>query len=363
MPDKLFKEIYFSALEKAEAFALWRLPDAPKATMIAQYSQTNHHWISGSDGFIFHPFVPSENCPVVFIKAEEKISIESRLIPEIKEPISAKFLPDSATQQFAGKPNYIHYVQQSIDAIKNGLLNKTVAARALNMEGKHSLSMLTLFKKLCENYPQAFVTLVCSRQSGVWCGATPELLLKNSNGKLQTMALAGTVSVDENRDWSEKEKQEQQFVRTFIEDAFEELKIAPYISQTQELKAGNSLKHLVNYFEAQLPADDNFNRLQSLIKALHPTPAVAGLPKLEAVDWILTKEPLHRLYYSGYLGPVHSDNSFEVFVNLRCMQWLGKGIILYAGAGITSDSNPESEWEETQRKMQTIGSVIHNLPS
>ncbi|MCC6684794.1 MAG: isochorismate synthase [Bacteroidia bacterium] len=350
-------------MEKAEAFALWRLPREANATLIVQYSKPNHQWISGSDGFIFHPFVPSENCPVVFIKAEEKISIESRLIPEIKETISANFFPDSTTQQFAGKLNYMQYVQQSIDAIKDGQLSKTVAARAFHSEAKHPVSMLMLFKKLCENYPQAFVSLVYSRQSGVWCGATPELLLKNSNGKLQTMALAGTVSVDENREWSEKEKQEQQFVRTFIKEAFEELKIIPRISQTQELKAGNSLKHLVNYFEAQLPADDNFNQFQSLIKALHPTPAVAGLPKQKAVDWILTREPLHRLYYSGYLGPVHSDNSFELFVNLRCMQWLEQEIILYAGAGITSDSNPESEWEETQRKMQTIGSVIHNLPS
>lgn len=350
-------------MEKAEAFALWRLPDTTAVTFIAQYSKTNDQWLSGSDGFIFHPFAPSENCPVIFIKAEEKISIEAGLIPEVKEIINEGFFPNSAAQQFAGKPNYLRYVQQSIDAIKNGQLNKTVAARAFPVGAKQPLSLLTLFKKLCENYPQAFVTLVCSRQSGVWCGATPELLLKNSNGKLQTMALAGTVSVDETRGWSEKEKKEQEFVRTFIEEAFEELKITPHISQTQELKAGKTLKHLVNYFEAQLPSDNNFNRLQSMIKALHPTPAVAGLPKSKAVDWILTQEPLQRLYYSGYLGPVYSNNSFELFVNLRCMQWLGQEIILYAGAGITTDSNPESEWEETQRKMQTIGSVIHNLLS
>lgn len=361
MPDSSFEKIYTNALEKAEAFALWRLPESSSVTLIAQYSKTNHQWLSGSDGFIFHPFVPSKNCAVIFIKAEEKISIEAGLIPEMKETISTGFFSNSAAQQFAGKPNYLHYVQQSIDAIKNGQLNKTVAARAFPIEAKQPLSLLTLFKKLCENYPQAFVSLVCSRQSGVWCGATPELLLKNSNGKLQTMALAGTVSVDENRGWSEKEKQEQEFVRSFIEKAFEELKITPHISQTQELKAGTALKHLVNYFEAQLPSDNNVNRLQSMIKALHPTPAVAGLPKPKAVDWILSREPLHRLYYSGYLGPVNSDNSFELFVNLRCMQWLGQEIILYAGAGITADSNPESEWDETQRKMQTIGSVIHNL--
>ncbi len=361
MSDTLFEKIYLTALKKAEAFALWHLPGASMAKLIVQYSQTTHQWLKGSEGFVFHPFVPSANCPIIFIKPEEEISIRVNLIPNLMVAGIPTFLPLLKKQQSTNKSDYIHYIQQSIDAITNKQFNKTVAARALSISIHKSISPLALFKNLCQNYPLAFVSLVYSRQSGVWCGATPEILLRNLNGKLQTMALAGTVSLDKNREWSEKEKQEQQFVRTFIEEAFQQLKITPSISATQELLAGNTLKHLVSYFEAKLPIGNNFNLLQAMINSLHPTPAVGGLPKQKATEWILSHEPLNRLYYSGYLGPVHADDSFELYVNIRCMQWLVQEIILYAGAGITSQSNPENEWEETQQKMHTIGSAIQNL--
>ena len=91
---------------------------------------------------------------------------------------------------------------------------------------------------------------------------------------------------------------------------------------------------------------------------LSPTPAVGGLPKKESLQWIGEREPLHRQYYSGFLGPVHSAAHFHLFVNLRCMQLQGSNLALYAGAGITAGSVPQNEWEETRRKMEIMRSVL-----
>ena len=98
-----------------------------------------------------------------------------------------------------------------------------------------------------------------------------------------------------------------------------------------------------------------------MLALLHPTSAVCGLPKEPALQFILENEGFDRSYYSGFLGPVNSATGTHLYVNLRCMELLEKEAILYAGAGITAESNPEKEWQETQHKMQTMRRVLSNF--
>jgi isochorismate synthase len=95
-----------------------------------------------------------------------------------------------------------------------------------------------------------------------------------------------------------------------------------------------------------------------MLHLLHPTSQISFLPKEPALHFILTHEGYDRSYYSGYLGPVNSDAGTHLYVNLRCTQLLSHEAILYAGAGITAESDPDKEWQETQHKMQTIGNVL-----
>ena len=91
-----------------------------------------------------------------------------------------------------------------------------------------------------------------------------------------------------------------------------------------------------------------------MLEMLHPTSAVCGMPKDEAMKFVLEIEDFPRELYSGYLGPVNFDGETHIFVNLRCAKITESEVSFYAGAGITEDSNPEKEYLETELKMQSL---------
>jgi isochorismate synthase len=95
-----------------------------------------------------------------------------------------------------------------------------------------------------------------------------------------------------------------------------------------------------------------------MLGLLHPTSAVCGTPKQEAIDFILATENHARSMYSGYLGPVNLANATHLFVNLRTVEIKGNQAVFYAGCGITEDSDPEKEWQETQMKCQTLQRIL-----
>ncbi|HLV50467.1 MAG TPA: chorismate-binding protein, partial [Flavobacterium sp.] len=97
--------------------------------------------------------------------------------------------------------------------------------------------------------------------------------------------------------------------------------------------------------------------VKNLIQNLHPTPAVCGLPKKEAFDFIWENEGYNREFYTGFIG-IEKENMKDYFVNLRCAQIFQNQIQIYVGGGITAESNPEKEWEETELKSGTIGNAL-----
>jgi isochorismate synthase len=155
--------------------------------------------------------------------------------------------------------------------------------------------------------------------------------------------------------WDRKELEEQQMVTDFVKEMIEELDISDCdIKGPETIKAG-SIAHLRTIFRFEL---DDISLVDKLISRLHPTPAVCGLPRKRAMELIEEVERYERTYYSSFIGPVYSD-SFNLFVNLRCMQFTNKGVQLYVGGGLTKDSQSESEWEETKLKAETILSVLN----
>jgi len=96
-----------------------------------------------------------------------------------------------------------------------------------------------------------------------------------------------------------------------------------------------------------------------MLHLLHPTSSVCGMPKFPALQFIVANEHLNREFYSGFLGPVNIKGNNQLYVNLRCMQILRTRVVMYAGAGITHDSDPEKEWDETALKCQTLLDVIN----
>jgi isochorismate synthase len=116
--------------------------------------------------------------------------------------------------------------------------------------------------------------------------------------------------------------------------------------------------HLKTEFTVDMKVT-NFPQLGSvMLNLLHPTSAVCGMPLEPSLEFLQQHEGYDREFYSGYLGPVNVDNNIYLYVNLRCLQLLKGQALVYAGAGVTIDSTPETEWEETEMKLNTLLKVI-----
>ena len=253
------------------------------------------------------------------------------------------------------KEQYMAYVEETVKQIQKKELLKSVAARNKCIELPKQYDVLKHFFEMCQQFPNAHVYLFSSSISGTWIGATPELLLSCTNGLLKSVALAGTKQIEDKTPWLEKEKQEHYFVEAFIDDVFEQLKLQRItLSEIEEKQAGQ-IKHLYSIFTWKTKDEELKKKFHKVLALINPTPAVCGLPPLEAAMFISKNEQIERRFYSGFTGVVDGTKNTQLFVTLRCMEVTNNKAILYAGAGITIDSNPESEWMETTHKMQTLG--------
>ena len=163
--------------------------------------------------------------------------------------------------------------------------------------------------------------------------------------------------------WNQKEIEEQAMVSRYIIEQFKIIRLREFIETgPRSVRAGNMI-HLKTEYTVDLKKV-HFPELGTImLNLLHPTSAVCGMPKFSSLRFITANEHLNREFYSGYLGPVNMKGMSRLYVNLRCMQILRTRAVLYAGAGITHDSIPEKEWEETALKCQTLLDVMNGRKS
>lgn len=327
---------------------LYRMPNSNEFKCIFQNdSSINYTSDYSENGFVFAPFNDSEKTLIIPFSKSERESYSTKII-------------DFDSQQKAdnlsfekNKQSHINLIQKGIDFIQNGGADKIVLSRIEKVQVK-DFNFVDTFRKLLDQYFNAFVYAWFHPLTGLWMGATPESLLNVKGKKFKTMALAGTQSYQGTLDvdWSDKEKQEHQFVTAYIQANLNIRSLK--ISQPFTKKAG-SLVHICSKFEGELTSE---NQLHSLIKSLHPTPAVCGIPKETAKQFILQNENYNREYYTGFLGEVNGETSVNLYVNLRCMKVKNEEIQIFVGGGITKDSDPEKEWEETVLKSEVMKRVL-----
>ena len=254
------------------------------------------------------------------------------------------------------KKSHISTVQKAVEHIKNSALEKVVIARSVTAHLKgHPLAV---YSKLYHKYPNAFTYCFYHPMIGLWFGASPELLVSTTNSNFKTVSLAGTRWAELSDSWGTKEIEEQQLVTTYIKSRLDDLDLSYQYTDVQTIKAGHLL-HLKQEFKGELKS----SKLIDLIKALHPTPAVCGLPTSVANSFITVNENLDRSFYAGFMGPISHENQNAINtsylgVNIRCMQVVDDCALLYVGGGITADSDPELEWEETVKKSQILTTVF-----
>jgi isochorismate synthase len=181
--------------------------------------------------------------------------------------------------------------------------------------------------------------------------------------RFKTVAVAGTQAIAADGDlkmvgWTQKEIEEQALVSRYIINCFKKIRLREFEEHGPKSWRAGNLVHLKTEYEVDMVAT-NFPQLGTvMLKLLHPTSAVCGMPKEESIQFLKANENFDRSFYSGYLGPVNFQSETSLFVNLRCMEWNFKTATLYAGAGVTQDSNPAKEWDETELKMETLLKVI-----
>ncbi|REC71961.1 hypothetical protein DRF60_20445 [Chryseobacterium elymi] len=245
------------------------------------------------------------------------------------------------------KEEYINSLHQVITVIKEYQLPKLVYSRRKIFKDFDQIDFKESFKKLCASYPNAFRYIFNDGQN-TWIGAFSETLGKfnKTTHEFETMSLAGTLPVSE--EWTEKEIEEQKPVTSYIQDTLKNYSGNIEVSNTYDHISGN-IKHLRTDFKAQIKPED----LESLINELHPTPAVCGIPKDFCKKSIQELEKFPRELYSGFIK-VETEESIMYFVNLRCARLYKDSVHVFVGGGITAQSSPEKEWQETELKSEAI---------
>ncbi len=381
-----------------KSFAIYRLPYQKECTLMIQHEGEplklkSYTELNGKRGFVMAPFAVSPDQPILLIEADEVRSVDvsrkeeggkrkenstetlsSFLVESYNQIISpSSFLlpPSSKESSLSSRQRYHIDFSNFHSNLLNGEFQKIVLSRCVQEPRREEQLPITLFQTACELYPRMFISLVYTPQSGMWLMATPEILLEGGGNDWHTIALAGTMKLEgeslsfdsppvkgETRlsdiAWTTKNIQEQRYVATYLMECLEHFSSQITEEGPYTARAAN-LVHLRSDFNFVL---EDTRRIGELIRALHPTPAVCGLPKQQTFDFIRRNESQSRRYYSGFSGPFNPEVDTHLFVSLRCMQILDDCYCLYAGGGLLRDSEEDQEWEETEAKLETMRSLL-----
>ncbi|MEX0363573.1 MAG: chorismate-binding protein [Allomuricauda sp.] len=344
--QELLDDLAF-ALANKQPFAVYRKPNETRVKAVFQDNNAFNLALDFDErGFVFAPFDWQDNA--VLIQADKVVTSSfeaaSRLVGEVDE------LSET------GKQPFLELVQKGVTQIKQGDLKKVVLSRKIDLEFHQS--PLEVFHRLLENYAKAFCYLFHHPKVGIWCGATPETLVHIAKGELKTMSLAATLPYLEGTQpqWGSKEIEEQEMVSGYILEQLFEIANGLEMEAVKSSKAGN-LWHLKSEISGKLQSSTS---IKDVVKALHPTPAVCGIPAKEAKEFIQRHEGYPRTFYTGFLGELNLEETFStsLYVNLRCMEIEAGKASVFVGGGITSASDTEKEWTETQNKSKTLLNIL-----
>ncbi len=252
-------------------------------------------------------------------------------------------------------------VVAATDRIDAGELRKVVLAQALRTDLRRPLSIPDTLSRLESRYPDCYRFLFDPDDGeGGFFGATPERLVGRRGRTVETGALAGTTGrgeTPEEDEWlaaellaDEKNVHEHELVADAVRSQLE-----PF---TASIRAGErsirrlaTVQHIETPITAELTEDEH---VLTLVEALHPTPAVGGLPPKAALKTIRDTEPFERGWYAAPVGWFDAAGYGSFAVAIRSAVAGGETATLFAGVGLVGDSDPDREWDELQLKYRPI---------
>jgi len=252
-------------------------------------------------------------------------------------------------------------VTAATDRINAGELEKVVLAQALRVSLDRPLSVPDTLCRLDRRYPDCYRFLFEPDDgAGGFFGATPERLVDLRGRTVDTGALAGTTGRGETADedeWlaeellaDEKNVHEHELVAEAVRE-----QLGPYAGSIRtgerSIRRLATVQHIETPITADLAADEH---VLTLVEALHPTPAVGGLPPKKALRTIRDTEPFDRGWYASPVGWFDASGDGSFAVAIRSAVARDDVATLFAGVGVVADSDPDREWDELQLKYRPI---------
>lgn len=251
-------------------------------------------------------------------------------------------------------------IKEATQGIRAGALRKVVLARAAELRFREHVKLLPILRRLAAQYASCYRFLFEPRPRYAFYGASPELLASVRAKRLETMALAGSAARGNTDEadrrlgdallGSAKERHEHDIV---VEKMC--LRLLP-MTESLEVQAPRLLK-LSNIQHINTPIHATLKQpsgILPLIEALHPTPALGGDPRRDALRLIRELEPIPRGWYGAPVGWIDSNYDGQFAVAIRSAVAQESRAWIYAGAGIVADSVPQREWEETELKFRPM---------
>ena len=249
-----------------------------------------------------------------------------------------------------GRARWAGLVDLALEQIRAGELRKVVIARAMDVPAGPPVDVL--LQHLERTYPQCRTFYLCGDGGAAFVGSTPESFCSLEGPHLRTEALAGSALPAEAKELLRRQKdlREHEWVVDHIAGALRDISESVEVPPSPAVRELATVAHLHTPISARLRPGAG---LAEVVEALHPTPAVGGVPSAAAVRFLGEHEKLDRGLYAGLIGLVGPSRA-ELAVALRCARIAGGTARLFLGAGIVEGSSAESEWMETQLKARAL---------
>jgi len=338
-------------------------------------AEVDEHWLPyGNCAFIlpqFEVFAAADGACLacnVLLDAGEHPGQKLRFLLKALEQIRLEQPLQAASDTFAylsrtdipDRAEWLRTVETALDILQTGKLDKVVLSRSTALTFAHSPNPLLLLKRLKDIEPFAYHFYLQPARGYAFLGATPERLFKRQRNLIHSEALAGTcgrgttpvedVALGEALLRSEKEYHEHRIVLDDIKAILEQHCRYLAISETPQLMKQSKVQHIYSLLEGRLL--DTVADVE-LLRLLHPTPAVGGLPRDKALLEIAALEPFDRGWFAGPVGWIGHDAT-EFAVGIRSAIVHDRSLRLFAGAGIVEGSVPELEWQEIETKISVF---------
>lgn len=302
--------------------------------------------------FYIRPFSAHQILPIANIVSELPAPIELLTV------LTRVDLPD--------KTRWIELVEKALHAIESGRIDKVVLARETTLSLSKAPNPFAVASRLSNLSIGSSLFCIDFENGKSLVGSTPERIFKRDQSTILAEALAGTRKRAENIEKdntlrsdllsSEKDLREFEFVKQYLSFTIAPFCIEPPKVSDTQIHRTAAVQHLHAKAAGTLKLIDDDN----LLSAFHPSPALSGWPKTEALEWIRKNEPFDRGYYCGAVG-WKTEEASDWSALIRCCFIEGATAKLYAGTGIVKGSDANKEWDELESKISLFKEVFSCL--